>query len=379
LGVAVALDQVVAAATQPLTNALWQPAHHGEMDQVTISALRSALERLPAGDSEQRCRVMLGLAGEIYYGATPLEREALAEEAMAMARRLGDPGLLLWTLLSAATTIWRGGNARQRLELTAEAATIAQALGDGTGLSSALTLHTVAAGELGMVSELDGMVAAARAEADRQRHLYAHLVLDAFELSWCGMRGEFDEVDRLLADIVRLGERMSLAQFGDALNGALAMKMVWQGEHEALVAVVGDIEATSFLPVASTIAAMLCRVGRVEDAREFLSRREIDMDLDSWFSPMMWSMAAEASAYVGVPELAASAYAHLSPLRGHVACAGSGTALGPVDAFLAMAASAAGERDLAVQHADDATRLCEEWRIPVAAAWFAGVRETFGL
>ena len=101
IAVAVDLDQVVTAATQSMTNALWQPAHHGEVDEVIVSALRSALERLPAGDSEQRCRVMVGLAGEIYYGSTPLEREALADEAMAMARRLGDPVLLLWALLSA--------------------------------------------------------------------------------------------------------------------------------------------------------------------------------------------------------------------------------------------------------------------------------------
>ena len=169
-----------------------------------------------------------------------------------------------------------------------------------------------------------------------------------------------------------------MAQFADALNGALAMKMVWQGEHEALAAIVRELEATSILPVASTIAAMLCRVGRVEDAREFLATREIEMDVDSWFSPMMWSMAAEAAAYLGVADLAASAYGHLSELRGQVACAGSGTALGPVDAFLAIAAHAVGDHDLAVQHADVAARLCDEWRIPVAATWFAEVRGTFG-
>jgi hypothetical protein len=45
--------------------------------------------------------------------------------------------------------------------------------------------------------------------------------------------------------------------------------------------------------------------------------------------------------------------------------------------FLAMAAAATGERDLATRHAQDAARLCEEWRIPLAAQWFAEVRESF--
>ena len=43
-----------------------------------------------------------------------------------------------------------------------------------------------------------------------------------------------------------------------------------------------------------------------------------------------------------------------------------------------MAAEATGERDLATRHADDAARLCEEWRIPLAAEWFADVRSKFG-
>jgi hypothetical protein len=89
-------------------------------------------------------------------------------------------------------------------------------------------------------------------------------------------------------------------------------------------------------------------------------------------------MAAESALHLGLPDLAAAAYESLSGLAGHPATAGSGTCVGPVDAFLAMAAEAAGERDLATRHAREAARLCEEWQVPLAARWFAGVRETFG-
>ena len=44
------------------------------------------------------------------------------------------------------------------------------------------------------------------------------------------------------------------------------------------------------------------------------------------------------------------------PSRATWPCAGSGNALGPVDAFLAMAAAATGEAELAARHADDALR-----------------------
>jgi hypothetical protein len=93
---------------------------------------------------------------------------------------------------------------------------------------------------------------------------------------------------------------------------------------------------------------------------------------------MVAAMAAEAALRIGLPDLASAAYDSLSGIAGQPASAGSGTCVGPVDMFLAMAAAATGERDLAARHARDAARLCEEWRIPLAASWFAQVREEFG-
>jgi hypothetical protein len=72
------------------------------------------------------------------------------------------------------------------------------------------------------------------------------------------------------------------------------------------------------------------------------------------------------------------AYERLAPYEGFSCCAGSGVALGPVDAFLALASAAGGERDVATRHADRALELCEEWQVPLAAQWLRGQRERFG-
>ena len=50
-------------------------------------------------------------------------------------------------------------------------------------------------------------------------------------------------------------------------------------------------------------------------------------------------------------------------------------ASGPVDAYLALAAAATGERELAARHADDAAALAREWEIPLFGL-AAGLRET---
>jgi hypothetical protein len=82
--------------------------------------------------------------------------------------------------------------------------------------------------------------------------------------------------------------------------------------------------------------------------------------------------------FMGDAELGAGTYSRLAPLAGRSACAGSGNAFGPVDAYLAMAAASVGEAALASRHADEAERLASEWRIPLFAKWLAEQRDRFG-
>ncbi len=372
------LDRSLAAIALLNTNALWQAGIYRQADEEVVAVLRAGLERLPPEDSAARCRAMMSLASEIYYSWSHLEREALCLEAVSMARRLGDPALLLWALISMSLGVWRPGNARMRLEATAEAASLARELGAEVGLSTALTLQASAASELGLVEEMDELVASAREQAVKVRHLFALLVLDGLEIPWRAMQNDFLRVDELIADMASLHERTSVPQSGDALMGALLMRILWGRRLDELRVAVPGLDNVTAMPIETSKAALLCRIGEVEQARAYLEGREIDLSPHWWFSTMVAAMAAEAALHTGLKSLAADAYEALSDFRGQPACAGSGTSLGPVDAFLAMAASVTGEHDLAVSHAEDAARLCEEWRIPLAAEWFAEIRSTFG-
>ena len=51
--------------------------------------------------------------------------------------------------------------------------------------------------------------------------------------------------------------------------------------------------------------------------------------------------------------------------------------MGPVDAYLAQAAAAVGEADLAARHAERALELCEEWQVPLAAQWLRDQRARY--
>lgn len=376
------IDLLIRAGAMTSTGALWTPGG-GEVDDVIVAALRRALDRLPADDEARRCRVMVSLAGEIYYGASPREREALAEEAVAMARRLGDPALLVNILIRAVIAIWRGANAPQRLAMMTEAAQLARERGDAVGLVSALALRAEAAGELGEIAILDEALQEGRTEADRIRHVYAQLVLDSIEVSWLALRGDFDAVAKRIAEMGEIGQVVTIPGAQESIAGALMMQSLWQGGEADVLAALETMPVDGLVNTAPPVLVIQCRLGRIDDARAYLAshRQHVDraLDVDTWYSPMAWSMVAEAASRLGERELAAAAYERLVGLTGQFACAGTGSAIGPVDMFLAMAAHTTGQDDLAARHADRAVAQCEGWGILLARDWCLQERERLGV
>ena len=372
-------DEALArVALMTSTDALWQPAHHGEVDPAVVRALRGALDRLPTTDSELRCRLMLGLAGELYYGVSSREREALSEEAVAMARRLGGPVLLLHACVNAFVTVWRPGTVAERAALADEAIAIAESLDDGRALTYAQTLRATAAAELGDVGLMTTLSEVARQRAEEQRSLYALVVLDSLEIPWLAMRGELDRAAELTEHLRATGDKMGLAQQDDAVAGALIATWMWQGRDDDILSLLVPMADAARLPLDASVTCMLTRVGRLDEARAYRAEHGTDLGGDTWFSLLPWCHGAEAALALGDRELAATTYELLAPHSGHMACAGSGVALGPVDAFLAMAAAATGESEIAARHASAAQDLCRAWRIPLAGEWFAGQRDRFG-
>ncbi len=361
-----------------VTKALWQSGSFGQIDDVVVATIRRCLAGLPAGDSEVRCLAMTALAIEIYYDSSVREREALCEQALAMARRLGDDRVLLDTLLAVPLGTWSPASADQRHTLTGEAVELARRLGDGVALTTALALNATAASESGRIAGLLDLVEAGRVQATRERQLFAQMFLDGLEVPWRAMRGEREQMQAVLADMVAMAERIGVPQAGDALLGAFLMDLLWGDRAEELVALTDQVAQVKVLPVQASLALMLARGGRLEEARESLRRCAPELSPDWWFSLLTLSMGAEAALRAGVPEVAAVAYERLSPYAGRPAAGGSGTIVGLVDHFLAIAAHATGERELATRHADDAVRLCAEWELTLAASWFAQVREEFG-
>jgi DNA-binding SARP family transcriptional activator len=372
------VDRLARAAVLPSTGALWQASEHGAVDEPTVAALRRALDELPPRDGELRCRALLSLASETYYGSTPREREALAAEGLAMARRLDDPALRLLACQLAFVSTWRAATAESRLGLAEEAMVLARRIGDEDALTNALTVRAVVAGELGEVETMETLAQQARDRAQQRRQLYPLVVLDTLMVPWHAMRGEWEEAQGLVDSLSATSSRMALTQAGDAIAGAMLSVGMWQGLYPDLLDTLLVLEEQSNLLLTPVVAAFLVRLGRVEDARQYLLEHPADLDVDDWFSLLPWSLSAEVALALSDPELGSASYSLLAPYAGRVTAAGSGVAMGPVDGFLALAAAATGELRLAARHAEDALRLCRAWRIPLAAQWLNDQRDRFG-
>ncbi|CUR56006.1 putative Transcriptional activator domain [metagenome] len=369
-------ELVATAAIATTQGALWQSAGHGQVHTRIVEALRACLRDLPPEDNALRCRALLGLGNELYYGAPFGEREALVDAAVAMARRLEDRELLLDACQIAFVSLWRAGNAPQRLALADEALALARECGSERSFAVSATLRAVVLGELGRPAEMWPAIELARAEDERLRLPYGLMVLDSLALPWHAMAGRFEECDALVERIRHLDSQITLEQSEDATAGALIALSIWRGTSAETAGLLMAMEGGPF-PIAATVVAFLWRGGAEEEARAYARDHEVRLDTDDWFSLLAWCNAAEVALHCGDPELGARVLERLAPLAGRSCGAGSGNASGPVDAFLALAAASMGRLDEAGRHAVEALRLCEEWDIPLVARWFGDQRDRY--
>jgi hypothetical protein len=293
-----------------------------------------------------------------------------------MADRLGDPDLRVHARLVAFITLWAPDTAEERRDLAATALAVSRETGDEHSQVLAGTLMAIALGELGQPASMWEVFEEARARAERLRYVYALLVLDSMTVPWLAMAGRFEEAEGRLTSMIELATQSSLHQVDDAIQGNFLALALWR-DRTAPDGLVETLEQMPF-PMTSAIVATLWIFGEEQQALDYLGAHEVDLTPQDWFTMLNWCWTAVAAACSRDAELGAESYRLLAPFAGHGCSAGSGVSNGPVDAYLALAAYATGEREVAARHAEDAVRLAEEWQIPLFTAWLKEQRERLG-
>ncbi len=101
----------------------------GRVDSEKVALLESALALTPS-DTGDRARLLATLAGELAWHPDHHRRIALADEALAVARRCGDPDALLYAILRPVPADWVPERSEHRVQVYGEAVALADRLGD---------------------------------------------------------------------------------------------------------------------------------------------------------------------------------------------------------------------------------------------------------
>ena len=242
-----------------------------QVDDERVDMLKAALGAVDP-DARERALLLATLASEL-WGADRSRRVALSDEAVSVARRLGDDRVLLEVLYRRSLTIAEPSTIEERMPLTAEVLELADKLGEPLW-------QLLASAERGRVAMEAADVDEARRHVNRQLELmetcgaaYGRHVAGWARPWMLVLSGRFDEAEA--AATAAAQESASTAQ-PDAMPilGALLVTLRWEQGRLAemadmLIASVRDPTAVpAFVPLA---AHVLIEVGRVDEAAAFLA------------------------------------------------------------------------------------------------------------
>ncbi|MEP9385305.1 BTAD domain-containing putative transcriptional regulator [Nocardioides cheoyonin] len=378
-------EAVAHAAFAATQSVFWRSAEPGAVNDTVVAALRGTLDRLPPGDSGLRASSLLALANELGESVPLDTRRRLVEEGIAMAERVEDQRLVLGGCLVGNVALGSPADAEQRLAWVTRAVALAHETSSVRMLLVSGVMRAGVLAELGRPHEMLAAVADARAIAERLRIIFGLVMLDQIELPWLALAGRLDEAEERLAVLRSRVRELSHPHADEAVLSTLLCVRLWQGRAGEGVPVVVEFDASPY-PFAASVAVYLWRAGEHERARSYAAERgalgEATLDHENEVSLLAWCHAAELALYLrddeGWDEHAAAAYDRLLPYAGRsCSTTGGALALGPVDAYLAMAAAAAGKAESARCHADAALALALDWEIPAFGDWFAGLRAAY--
>ncbi|HEV8624964.1 MAG TPA: hypothetical protein VG034_10955, partial [Acidimicrobiia bacterium] len=129
------------------------------IDTARVAALEAAIDAMGREDLAIRARLLANLGLELCWEADPRRRMALSDEALGVARELGDHRTLAHVLLARDYTITAPDNVDERLAATTELLALAEVLEDPVVTSRALTLRLKAAMELADLAEVERCLA----------------------------------------------------------------------------------------------------------------------------------------------------------------------------------------------------------------------------
>jgi DNA-binding SARP family transcriptional activator/tetratricopeptide (TPR) repeat protein len=315
----------------------------GVHDTENVAMLEEALRRLFTNDSPMRAQVLARIAIHRTFVAEVPEAEvrAIADEAVAMARRLGEPQPLAAALVGALHARWRPGRAVERLDLAAELIELTEA---HSAIVCAADAHIWRAGallELCRLDEADAHLArhGELAEVSQQPALLIHR--DGVRVMRAALEGDYERAATLGCELFDRGEREEadgrlLTPIHAQFHGTNRLSLLNERGELAPHAPFFERLAQQIAPPGwrPALAWAHAQAGRPERARQLIEEMSengfASTPRDSSFVARL-AQVAHVVAELGDPELAARVEPRLAPYEDFWVVLGpSASTLGPV-------------------------------------------------
>jgi len=320
------------------------------VDRERVAALEAALRASEGHEDLVRARLLANLAVELMF-VDRQRRWELSDEALAVARRLGDRPTLGRVLLSRVAAIWEPGALAERRALVDELLALAVELGDPFVKVWAELFGFETAMELGEVSEADRMLAEAQRtalEVERALRWFAEFPRAGRAL----LGGRVEEADKLAREALEIGRAtQSLNEFRITYGVQRFEIRIEQDRADEIIPALVQAAESGNPESRVMLAQAYCAVGRLQDAREVF--RPLMAVLPDVLPDPNWIIAATRAAAVcgelGDEAAAARLYPLLAPYADRIA--GNGVIwIGSVAHYLGVLATTLGHFDDAERH-----------------------------
>jgi tetratricopeptide (TPR) repeat protein len=349
-------------------------------DPHLVPLLEEAVVGLGEGDSPLKVQVTSRLAGALRDEHDRGRRDALSQEAVDMARRLGDLETLAYALDGRCFAIFGPENPEQRLALAEEWMAVAEQCGDRERAQ-----HARFVGRIGIPLEL-GDLATVRSELDDVGRLAEELrqpaqlwMMNATRATVALFEGRFDEAEELIEESLRVGKRVQASDAVLSHTVQLFTLRLLKGGLEAVeVAIRRSIADYPARPMfRCMLSLLLVNLERKDEARPvFDELAEDGFSALPLTNEWLFSLGFLADVAHGLGDARQAEVIHelLLPHAGRNACTPDYIATGSVARPVAVAAATASRWREAEHHFEEALRAntkmgARPWAARTAYGW----------
>jgi DNA-binding CsgD family transcriptional regulator len=321
----------------------------------SAALLEEGLQALADGEGALRARLLGGLARAVYFAGDRQRGRAVAENAVAMARRNGDPAALAYAMAAKRIAISGPDGIDERLHVATELKQLARTAGDYPLLLEGSYWRARTLLELGDVAGADAEIDAYTRIVTQLRQPRYLSDAEAFRLIRAMLEGRFEDAERFARSTLDFAGRASDQTAPPFVLAQTLFLRIARGTDADLAAiepaVVHHVESVGLPRWRAMLALLYAELGREEDARhqfELVALNDFADVPREWLWRLAMTCMAEVCVYLRDLRRAEPLYQLLLPHATYfVTEVGS---VGSVARHLGMLAALLGRWDAAEAH-----------------------------